>query len=168
MSTVGGFFCGKPLPPRAGEDPNIVHQYAFVWGRVLYDAQDTTRKKRTVRFLVKYDEEPNPRYGKLDAHGKPEKMKRGKFMRCNVWGKENIANVMASVEREDIVICFGRLRSKDYRRKDHTLGKDFQIDVDVVIPMAAIGFVLELYGSQGIQKILNGERNAAPDVWESD
>lgn len=168
MSTLGGFFCGKPLPPRVGEDPKVVHQYAFVWGRAVYDATDTMKKKRTVRFLVKYDEEPNPNAGKLDSRGKPEKLKRGKFMTCNVWGREMIANVMASVEHEDIVIVFGRLRSKEFRRKDHTIGKQFQIDADVVIPMSAIAFVLELYGSRGIQKILDDDRNADPDAWESD
>ena len=167
MSTVGGFFCGKLLPLRKGEDPRRTHQYAIVWGRVLKDAEDTLIRKRTVSFYVKYDEEYDPKYGQLDERGRKIKAKRGKFMRCTVTGKEVIANVMASIEREDIVICFGRLTTRRYRTKDGQEKRDFWLTADVVIPMAAIGFVMDVFNSPSIQNMLEHDRNAEMDAFES-
>lgn len=170
MSTVGGFFCGKPLPLRKGEDAaKVTHQYAIVWGCAIKDAESVMRKKRTVSFYIKYDEEYTKNPGDRDESGRTIRAKRGKFMKCTVTGKDLIANVMAAVERGDIVICFGRLTTHKYRTKKEP-DKDkliYWLTADVVIPMAALGYVMELFASPSIQQLLDTDRNADMDAFES-
>lgn len=173
MSTVGGFFCGQPLPPKEGEDPkNIIRQYAFVWGRVLRDASDAMRKRRTVSFYVKYGEMANPSVGKPGKRGKPQHAKVGKFMKCTVSerrvGENAVASVMSAVERGDVVLCFGCLTTRYYRNKRGEEHRLFWLTVDVIVPMEAIGQLLRLCGSNGIQRLLEAEDNEAPDAWEND
>lgn len=163
MSNIGGFFCGKPLPPKEGEDAErIVRQYAFVWGRAIKDAEDKTVKARSVTFYVKYGEEPN----RLYSGQKGERRVNGKFLKCQASGTSSVAAVMAAIEKGDIVLCFGRTTRRNTRtqRGDKWL---YQMKVDVIIPMGLISFLLRLYASAGIQAILDAEDNEAPDAWEN-
>lgn len=164
MSNVGGFFCSQPLPPKDGDrDTKRVRQYAFVWGKAIRDADELAVEKRTVSFYIKYGEEPNRKY----RGQKGEKRVLGKFIKCQAKGKSDAAAVMSAVEKGDIVLCFGRL-VKDYKTMKTGEKCYYYMTVDVIVPMAAVAFLLRLYESGAIRKLLQAEDNESADVWESD
>lgn len=167
MRSNGGLFLGLQLRPKGDEDKRkIIRQYGVVWGFAIRDADDVTRKKRNVSFLVKYDEEPNPRWGQKDAHGRPERKDRPLCVRCFASGRENISTVMSAIERGDFVVCFGRVRSETEKTKKRGDMWFRTMNTAIVIPMGLIGFLIRLYNSRGINDILDAEDNAAPDEWE--
>lgn len=161
-NNIGGFFCGKPLPQKGDEDKTRrIRQYAFVWGRALRDAEDHLKKTRCVTFYVRYGEEPNPQY----RGEKGQRRVLGKFIKCQINGGRDAADVMAAVERQDVVLCFGRT-VRDYRETKDGDRCYYYMTVDVIIPMGLISFLLRLYNSRTIRRILDEEDNEAADEWQ--
>lgn len=164
---TGGLFLGKAMPPRGDEDPRrVVRQYGIVWGRAVRDADDVTRKKRNVSFLIAYDREPNPNYGRLDERGRPEKMFRPLCLNCLVSGKNANAEVLAAVERGDAVLCVGRVTSKLQNTKKRGKMWFRQMKVEVCIPATLIELLFKIASSKKIMGILEEENNEESDVWE--
>ena len=177
LNTGGAFFSAK-LPPMGDENPNdVIRQYCVVWGTATYDADDNAQdvdendqrkgKRRTVSFRVRYGEEPI-KYPLGYVRKKGEKLKRTKFMNCRAIGFDNVAAVMSSIEKNDMVLCFGRTT---YRKRTNKDGKEiryYEMRVDLVLPMEAIAYLMRLYASPRLNAILEADDNDAPDAWESD
>lgn len=160
-NNIGGFFCGKPLPQKGDEDKTrCIRQYAIVWGRAIMDADDRLDTKRCVSFFVRYGEEPNPKY----RGEKGEKRLLGKFIKCQMSGSKSAADVMAAVERQDIVLCLGRT-VRNYLETKTGDKCYYYMTVDVIIPMGLISFLLRLYSSRTICQILDDEDNESADEW---
>lgn len=166
MNNWGGLFLGQQLPPKGDENPReVIRQYGLVWGRAVRDAQDTLRKHRRVNFLVKYSDEPNSNYGKLDKRGKPEKARRPLCVECYATGYRNVTAVMAATEVGDIVVCLGRVKSQKQKTKRGEMWFR-HMNVDVIIPAGVIDSMFGLMASKPIQDILEQQANDAPDEWE--
>ena len=167
MRQAGGMFLGQQLRPRPNEDPRkVIRQYGLVWGRAARDADDVLRKKRNVSFLIKYDEEPNPRYGQLDKFGFPERKDRPLCMNCFVSGKKNIAAILAAIEKGDSVMCLGRVKSQKKNTKRRGEMWFRTMNVEIIVPAGLMAHLYTLYNSKALTDILEAEANEEADVWE--
>ena len=165
MSNSGGAFFGKQLPPKGGEDSQRVkRQNALIWGRATYDADDKIgQKKRVVKFVVKYGEEPI-KYPPGYQRKRGEPLTRGKFMKCIASGQNACMTVMRAVEKGDMVLCLGRAKFETFRN-----GKvRYNMSVDLIIPFGVVDFMLRLSDVADIQKMLKAWENAPPDETELD
>ena len=165
MSDEGGAFFSRQLPPKGMEDPReVIRQYCLVWGKATLDAEDTTKRSRSVWFRVRYGEEPNPKY----RGEKGEKLVRRKFMLCRVTGRYRYAAVMSAIEKGDMVMCLGRTKLRKVRNRKGVESRYYDMKVDVIFPMGLIGFLLRLYSSHTIKAMLEKEDDEGPDGWYGD
>ena len=167
MRSIGGLFLSHQLRSKEGDDPRkVIRQYGIVWGPAIRDAEDVTRKKRNVSFLVKYDEEPNPRYGLLDAKGRKERKDRPLCVKCYARGTKTVSAVLSAIEKGDTVLCVGRVKSHLQKTKKRGEMWFHDMNVEIIIPSTLIQWLFRACFSHGINELLDAEDNEAPDVWE--
>ena len=147
----GGFFRGKSF---TSEDngKNAEYFFAIAWGRLIADPKVQMFNKRKTSFTIKY-------------HTKS-------YLNVVLWGDTEAAIVSSSLEKGDMVVCFGTVRREDYtvqKGEDKGMVKTWvDFNCQVVIPMATVLFSVAAQSSDAINKIIDdGEAAKGSDVFES-
>lgn len=163
----GGFFRGNANKPSAAEmeraGSDIKRYPAVLWGYVVDDPKVTDIHQVKVEFTVKFGASQNVTEHHKEGSG---------YRTCEAWGNTAVTAVMAAVERKETVVCFGEWKVVKYAEGNLTKKgkqkKDYHIfTCHAVYPMSFMSFLVELYSSPTIQKILANDRNDAPDPFES-
>ena len=164
----GGFFRGQANAPTSAElrseESDIKRYPAMVWGRIC-TAPEVVADRNSVKvsFALKYG----------SSRHYSDKYKEGSGYRyCEAWGDTDVANVMAACDQDETVVCFGEWRvvkyspgAKNRKGKDK---KDFHIfRCHAVIPMGLMAFLVKLYKSPSIRKMIEDDDNEAPDPIEA-
>lgn len=90
-----------------------------------------------------------------------------KHLVCKAYGESIAAVVMRAMEKGDIVFVAGTWREFQYvSKKGPTM--QYEAQVNFIIPFGLIAFLLDLYATDGVQKLIDDYKNEDADVWESD
>ena len=146
---MGGYFCGKEWNSESDDPSRVRRAYAMCWGKAVKDPKENASGSGGVHYVC---------YVKYRAK---------KYISIEAWGDTPAAKMLASVEKGDYVLCFGtftRTFSKTKKGDQWT----YSISADIVITAELILWLLRLFSSRRLRKMMEEEDAEAPDVWESD
>lgn len=147
----GGLFRGHKF--RAENDSDTaIYSFAVVWGQLIADPEVKMYNKKKTTFTVKY-------------HNK-------NYLNIVMWGDSPAANIASTLEKGDMIVCFGTITEKEYlvQKGEHRGEKKIWTDLNaqIVIPMSALEFTLSMFGNDGIAKLMQeSEAAIKSDVMES-
>jgi len=149
----GGFFRGKSFTSDDQQrGNNAEYFFAIAWGSLIADPKVQMFNKRKTSFTIKY-------------HTKS-------YLNVVIWGDTESAIVSSSLEKGDMVVCFGTVRREDYTvQKGENKGQvktwvDF--NCQVVIPMTTVLFSVAAQSSDALNKIIDEEEaSKGSDAFES-
>lgn len=163
----GGFFRGnanRPTVSEMNDENSTIRRYpAVLWGYVVREPKVTCINTKRVEFTVKFGAGSGKAKNNKEASG---------YRNCEAWGDTAVSAVMTAVEHKETVVCFGEWKVVKYAEGNLTKKGKQKQDYNVftchaVYPMHLMEFLVELYNSPTIQKILEEDRNDAPDPFES-
>lgn len=125
----------------------------IAWGHIVKQPKDIMHHDlRTIQFVIKTGR----------GAGRNEK-----HLVCKAYGESIAAVVMRAMEKGDIVFVAGTWREFQYvSKKGPTM--QYEAQVNFIIPFGLIAFLLDLYATDGVQKLIDDYKNEDADVWESD
>lgn len=125
----------------------------IAWGHIVKQPKDIMNHDlRTIQFVIKTGR----------GAGRNEK-----HLVCKAYGESIAAVVMRAMEKGDIVFVAGTWREFQYvSKKGPTM--QYEAQVNFIIPFGLIAFLLDLYATDGVQKLIDDYKNEDADVWESD
>lgn len=146
MSSIGGAFFGKPMPPKGDENPReIVRQFAIVCGKVTSDqTAKMSHNENVVTFWLKYGEKPSNanrgerRKGKRDVEGE--------FIRCTASDADHpgiVAAVVSAIKKRDTVLCAGRTTTRMRQTRNGQI-KEIWLTVDAVFLQDSSSFLMRM------------------------
>lgn len=163
----GGFCAGranKPTAAEMGREGCDIKRYpCILWGYVIDEPKITAVKKKKAEFTVKFGASQNVTENHKEGTG---------YRNCEAWGDTDITTVMEAVTKHETVVCFGEWRVVKYDEgnlsKKGKQKKDYHVfTCHAVISTSKLAFLVELYNSPTIRKILEADRNDEPDPFES-
>lgn len=151
-STVGGYIRG-PWWRYDNDNMNTRRCFVIAWGSIVKQPKDRMYNDvRSVQFVIKTGR----------GAGRKEK-----HLVCTAYGETLSSVVMRAMEIGDVVIIAGQWYELKYRNKKGDAMR-YEARVHTIIPMGLIHYLLELYATESVQKLVEEYRNADADVWESD
>lgn len=166
----GGFFRGQSEPPttyeknerRKGTD---IRRYpALLWGYICKGPHvSSVNDDIKVDFTVKYGSSIDLSEDNIEGSG---------YRYCEAWGYSDVSSVMAAAEMQETVVCFGEWKVTKYdetvKNKRGKKKNNFHVfTCHAVIPMSLMAFLVELYKSPTIKKILDEDYKDTPDPLEA-
>lgn len=151
---VGGYIRG-PWWQCMGDAENHVRRcYVVAWGQIVKDPVDLFDKNlRSIRFVIKTGR----------GAGRSEK-----HLLCVSYGEKMATVIMRAMEKGDIVFCAGTWVEREKVKTKKGERSIYEMQVNYLIPLGVVPFILDLYASDEIQGVVGNYRNADADVWESD
>lgn len=150
---VGGYLRG-PWWRYPGRDDETKTRRCFViaWGAVVKEPSERYKDLRIIRFVIKTGR----------GAGRDEK-----HLVCVGYGERLSAVIMRALEKHDVVFCAGTWVETVTKTKKGEKPL-YEMRVNFIIPFGLIGFLLDLYSTDGIQKLIDEYNNEAPDPFEQD
>lgn len=150
---VGGYLRGPWWRYHSDEDARARRCFVVAWGHIVKQPKDQMHNDlRSIEFVIKTGR----------GSGRNEK-----HLVCKAYGETISAVVMRAMEKGDIVFVAGTWREYQYRNKKGDAMR-YEAQVNFIVPLGLVEFLLELYSTNGVQQIVDNYRNADADVWESD
>ena len=151
---VGGYLLGPWWRYHSDENNNARRCFVIAWGNIVKNPKDQMHNDlRVIEFVVKTGR----------GSGRNEK-----HLVCKAYGETIAAVVMRAMEKGDIVFVAGTWREYQYKNKKGNTMLRYEAQINFIIPFGLIAFLLDLYATDGVQKLVDNYRNADADVWESD
>lgn len=149
---VGGYIRGPWWRYNGKDDENTRRCFVIAWGHVVQHPEEWYRDLRMIRFVIKTGR----------GAGRNEK-----HLVCVAYGESTAEVIMRAMEKGDIVLVCGTWVEKPYNtKKGPKVG--YECRVNFIVPQELIGFLLDLYGTPQITKIVADRQNEDADVWEGD
>ena len=150
---VGGYLRGPWWRHTDDESNSARRCFVIAWGNIVKQPKDQMHHDlRVIEFVIKTGR----------GAGRNEK-----YLVCKAYGETIAAVVMRAMEKGDIVFVAGTWREYKYQSKKGEKMR-YEAQINFIIPFCLIAFLLELYATDGVQKLVDDYRNADADVWESD
>lgn len=135
-------------------DGNKEGQFTIAWGTLIEDAKCQTFKSK--------------------RHDGEEKIKTSctiktfskNYLNCVSWGDNEVARLIAPLEKGDMIFAVGLETTYDYTNKKGEKKTLHDLNVEFIVPQGLILHLLVMAGNQGIAKII--EANDTEDAFESD
>ena len=124
----------------------------IAWGHIVKDPLERYHDLRAVKFVIKTGR----------GAGRNEK-----HLVCVGYGELLSPVVMGAMEKGDVVLGAGTGTEKVSKTKSG-VKPTYEMRVNYIIPQGLIHFLLELYTSGSVQKVIDAYQNEDADVWESD
>ena len=154
MRSFGGYLRG-PWWRYAGDDETETRRcFVIAWGNIVKDPQDNYKDgHRSIRFVIKTGRGAN---------------RSEKHLVCVAYGDRISAVIMRAMEKCDIVLCAGTWVEKLKVKTKKGIKKMYECQVNFIVPLDLVRFLLDLYSLPELQKSVADYRNAEADPWESD
>lgn len=145
------------------EGSDIKRYPSILWGCVIDDAKIIAANQIKVEFTVKFGASENVTEHHKEGSG---------YRNCEAWGYKSVTRVMAAVKQKETVVCFGEWKVVKYEEGNLTKKKKQKKDYHIftchaIVSMSKMEFLEDLYDSPSIRKLLEQDRNAPPDPFES-
>lgn len=149
----GGYIRGPWWRYRQSDDQNTRRCFVIAWGQIVKEPIDQFKKDlRSIQFVIKTGRGAD---------------RNEKHLVCIGYGETTASVVMRAMDKGDMVFVTGTWVEMKYRNKKGDAVK-YEMRVSFIIPFGLIGFLLELYGTESVQRAVEEHRNEDADVWESD
>lgn len=133
---------GKFVAKAWRDDSGKEYAFCMCWGTLVRDAELRHNKKSKAQATVKWA--------------------RGQFLNIEAWGDDPSYAVLASLEKGEEVIVFGTHYRFDYQTRDGERKEGYALKAEIVLPMTLIQYLVRLFGSKGIQAIVQADEGADP------
>ena len=151
-ANVGGYIRGPWWRYTEDEDNAVRRCFVAAWGNIVREPEEKFKDMRSVRFAIKTGR----------GAGRSEK-----YLLCVGYGERISSTVMRAMEKGDVVFCAGTWVEKAGVKTKKGIRPIYEMQVNFIIPMELVGFLLDLYSADKIQKIVEDYKNDDADVWES-
>ena len=153
MAAHGGYLRGPWWRYRSDDEMKTRRCFVIAWGGIIKQPTDKmSHDMRHVQFVIKTGR----------GAGREEK-----HLVCVAYGETIASVIMRAMEKGDVVLVCGTWVEMRYKNKKGNAMR-YECRVGFIIPMGLIHFLLDLYATDGIQKLIDEYQNAEADVWESD
>lgn len=153
-ANVGGYLRG-PWWQYKSRDPETKTRRCFVtaWGNIVREPSEKYESQSITRFVIKTGR----------GEGRNEK-----HLACCAYG-DRMARVIANAcEKGDVVFICGTWVETTRKNRNGKVVPVYECHVNIMIPMGLIGFLLDLYATPEIRKMVAEYKEADADPWESD
>ena len=152
-ANVGGYIRGPWWKYLTDNEERTRRCFVIAWGHIVTQPKDEYKDMRSIKFAIKTGR----------GAGRNEK-----HLLCVGYGERTATVVMRAMEKGDIVVVFGTwveyLKSKTKKGEKIT----YEARVNFIVSMGLIGFLLDLYSTPEIRRMVEARKEEDADIWESD
>lgn len=127
--------------------------YVIAWGNIVKNPRETYKDLRSIKFAIKTGR----------GAGREEK-----YLVCVAYGEQQSTVIMSAMEKGDVVCVFGTWVERMKSKTKKGIKPTYECRVNFIIPQGLVAFLLDMYATQDIKKMVEDYKNADADVWESD
>lgn len=150
---VGGYLRG-PWWRYTGDDETETRRcYVIAWGYIVMNPQETYKNMRSVKFVLKTGR----------GAGRAEK-----YLVCRAYGEQICTVIASAMEKGDIVCILGTWTESLKSKTKKGVKPTYECRANFIIPQGLVGFLMDMYSTEGIKNFIEEYKNADSDVWESD
>lgn len=151
-ANVGGYLRG-PWWKYVGSDKETTRRcFVIAWGNIVKNPEEHYKELRVIRFAIKTGR----------GAGRSEK-----HLVCVGYGERMSTVVMRAMEKGDIVLVCGTWVEMESKTKKG-IKPTYECRVNFILPLSLVGFLLDLYCTPSIQRMVEEHKNEDSDPFESD
>lgn len=135
------------------KDEKVRRCFVVAWGNIVKAPKERYDDLRSVKFVIKTGR----------GAGREEK-----YLVCAAYGERLTSVIMSALGKGDIVLVCGTWTENLKSKTKKGIKTTYECRVNFIVPFELIGYLLDMYGSKDIQKMVEDYRNEDADVWESD
>ena len=152
-ANVGGYLRG-PWWRYVGSDKETTKRcFVIAWGNIVAEPNERFKDLRSIRFAIKTGR----------GAGRSEK-----HLVCAGYGERMSTVVMRAMEKGDIVLVCGTWTENVESKTKKGVKPTYECKVNFIFPLSLVGFLLDLYCTPAIRKMVDEHKGGEADPFESD